>query len=52
MLFRNKCTPYEGKKLRGVVKETLLRGKSVFTREAGFNEKVGPLGQLLLEPRT
>lgn len=52
MLFRNKCSPYQGKTLRGVVTETWLRGKIVHTREHGFAEKRGPSGQLLLEPRT
>ena len=51
MLFRNKCSPYEGKVLKGVVKETWLRGRRVHTREAGFVEKVGPTGELLLEKR-
>jgi len=50
MLFRNKCSPYQGKVLRGVVKETWLRGRKIHTREAGF-EKDGPVGKLLLEPR-
>ena len=50
MLFRNKCSPYEGKTLKGVVKETWLRGRKVFSREAGFEEGV-PAGKLLLEPR-
>lgn len=52
MLFRNKCSPYENKTLHGVVKETWLRGRRVHTREEGFNEKSGPSGGLLLEPRT
>jgi len=51
MLFRNKCSPYEGKTLKGVVKETWVRGQKVYTREQGFNEKMGPSGSLLLEPR-
>jgi allantoinase len=51
MLFRNKCSPYEGKKLKGVVKETWLRGRKVHGREAGFHEKAGPSGELLLERR-
>ncbi|KAI9753613.1 MAG: hypothetical protein M4579_005077 [Chaenotheca gracillima] len=52
MLFRNKCSPYEGRKLHGVVRETWVRGRKVFERGAGFNEKRGPQGRLLLEPRT
>ena len=51
MLFRNKVSPYEGKRLRGVVRETWLRGRRVFTRTAGFEEKEGPQGALLLQPR-
>lgn len=51
MLFRNKVSPYQGKTLKGVVRETWLRGERVFTREEGFVEKVGPQGKLLLEPR-
>ena len=51
MLFRNKVSPYENKTLRGVVRETWLRGQRVFSRTEGFQEKSGPQGKLLLEPR-
>ena len=51
MLFRNKCSPYEGKKLTGVVRETWVKGQRVFTRGKGF-EPEKPTGELLLEPRT
>ena len=51
MLFRNKCSPYENKTLKGVVKETWLRGQRIFSREDGFAKKSGPSGKLLLEPR-
>ena len=51
MLFRNKCSPYEGKRLRGVVRETWVRGRRVFEKKNGFDEKEGPVGTLLLEPR-
>ncbi|KAJ4346939.1 Allantoinase [Didymosphaeria variabile] len=51
MLFRNKISPYQDKTLKGVVRETWLRGERVFRREEGFLEKVGPKGKLLLEPR-
>ncbi|KAM0704217.1 hypothetical protein Q7P35_008450 [Cladosporium inversicolor] len=51
MLFRNKCSPYQGKVLRGVAKATWLRGRLVHAREGGFGEKVAPEGKLLLEPR-
>jgi allantoinase len=52
MLFRNKVSPYENKTLRGVVCETFLRGQRVFSRSEGFQEKTGPQGKLLLEPRS
>jgi allantoinase len=51
MLFRNKVSPYEGRTLRGVVRETWVRGKRVFSRDDGFT-KDGPWGRLLVEPRT
>jgi len=51
MLFRNKVSPYENKTLKGVVRETWLRGQRVFERSAGFADKAGPQGRLLLEPR-
>ena len=50
MLFRNKCSPYQGKKLKGVVRETWIRGRKVHSRENGFAAK-GPEGELLLERR-
>ncbi|KAF4300949.1 putative allantoinase protein [Botryosphaeria dothidea] len=51
MLFRNKCSPYEHKTLRGVVAETWLRGRKIHSRADGFVDKSGPAGKLLLEPR-
>lgn len=54
MLFRNKCSPYQGRVMKGMVKETLLRGQKIFVRDganAGFVGK-SCTGQLLLEPRT
>ena len=51
MLFRNKVSPYQGRTLRGVVKETWVRGQKVFSREGGHDVKRGPVGKLLLEPR-
>ncbi|KAF2147334.1 uncharacterized protein K452DRAFT_261765 [Aplosporella prunicola CBS 121167] len=50
MLFRNKCSPYEGQTLTGVVEETWLRGRRIHSRADGFG-KTGPSGNLLLEPR-
>ena len=49
MHFKNKVTPYEGKTLRGRVCETWLRGRRIYSTDAGFeNEKAGPQGKLLL----
>lgn len=53
MLFRNKCSPYQGKTMTGMVKETWLRGRRIFVKDGengGFiMEKCS--GELLLEPR-
>lgn len=53
MLFRNKCSPYQGKSMKGQVKETWVRGSPVFIRNGPNNGFVGKAcsGQLLLEPR-
>ena len=55
MLFRNKVSPYQGKTMKGVVKETWVRGNKVFHRggqNGGFVGKAGaPCGKLLLEKR-
>lgn len=51
MLFRNKVSPYEGKVLRGLVRETWVRGRVVHRREGGFVAKGGPVGELILEAR-
>lgn len=54
MLFRNKCSPYQDKTMRGMVKETWLRGRQIFVRgdpDGGFVGK-SCSGRLLLEPRT
>lgn len=59
MLWRNKVSPYAGKELRGVVRETWVRGRRVFARPGvgtekrdmeGFSGK--PSGELLLKKRT
>lgn len=53
MLFRNKCSPYQGKTMNGMVEETWLRGRPIFVKGAqneGFIAKKCR-GQLLLEPR-
>lgn len=55
MLFRNKVSPYQGRTMRGLVKETWVRGQKVFQRDGpngGFVGKQGlPVGKLLLEKR-
>jgi allantoinase len=55
MLFRNKISPYQGKQMKGMVKETWVRGQKVFQRggpNSGFVGKAGqPIGQLILEKR-
>ena len=50
MLFRNKCSPYQGKVLTGVVKETWLRGEKIYDKVTGFGKGSCPTGKLLLEP--
>jgi len=44
--FKNKLSPYEGLTLQGSVKETILRGKRVWSAARGF-EIQEPTGQLL-----
>lgn len=53
MLFRNKCSPYQGKTMKGMVKETWVRGRPVFVKGGENGGFVGEkcAGQLLLEPR-
>ncbi|KAK2763708.1 hypothetical protein FQN54_009324 [Arachnomyces sp. PD_36] len=52
MLFRNKCSPYQGRKMKGQVRETWVRGSRVFAVDGLDGEtqfsKEGPLGMLLL----
>lgn len=50
MLFRNKVTAYQGKKMKGCVRETWLRGRKIYERGKGFVD-AKPSGRLLLEPR-
>jgi len=50
ILFRNKVTAYQGKKMRGRVQETWLRGRKVFEQGRGFAD-TKPGGRLLLETR-
>ena len=50
MLFRNKCSAYQGMMLRGVVRETWLRGRKIFERGSGFGDGK-PMGGLILEKR-
>lgn len=55
MLFRNKCSPYQGKEMKGMVKETWVRGNRVFVRGGENNGFIMGekkcVGTLLLEPR-
>lgn len=51
MLFRNKYSPYQGKTLKGVVKETWLRGHRIFQRDEGFRAEDYPVGKVLLDRR-
>ncbi|KAF3923205.1 Allantoinase [Dactylellina cionopaga] len=51
MHFKNKITPYESRVLDGIVCETWLRGKQIYSKDTGFDEKAGPIGNLLLEKR-
>jgi len=51
MLFRNRVTAYQGKKMKGCVRETWLRGRRIYERGKGFAD-AKPGGTLLLEPRT
>lgn len=54
MLFRNKCSPYQGRRMRGMVRETWVRGRKVFERKGengGFGEGAKAAGRLLLEKR-
>ena len=50
MLWRNKVSAYAGKKMKGCVKETWVRGRKVYERGRGFVE-TKPGGKLLLEKR-
>ncbi|KAL8700299.1 MAG: hypothetical protein Q9201_005518 [Fulgogasparrea decipioides] len=51
MLFRNKCSPYQGMTLKGVVKEAWVRGQRIWERDGVGFGKNGPSGKLLLERR-
>jgi allantoinase len=44
ILFRNKLTPYEGMKLRGVVRDTYVRGQKVF---GNGQPSTAPVGELI-----
>ncbi len=51
VLHKNKLTPYIGWELRGVVHETIVRGKTVFKNGQFHYDNESPLGTLLLDPR-
>ena len=44
LFHRHPLTPYEGRRLRGVVERTYVRGRLIYEREKPFRE---PAGQLL-----
>ncbi|KKY15041.1 putative allantoinase [Phaeomoniella chlamydospora] len=44
MLFRNKCSPYQGREMCGIVKETWVRGQKVFVRGSSNNMGVSGVG--------
>ena len=50
MLFRNKCSAYQGMKMKGMVKETWLRGRKIFQSGKGFGDG-NPTGKLLLDAK-
>ena len=52
MLFKNRCSPYQGITLEGMVRETWLRGVMIWDCKRGFGEGACPAGKLLLERRT
>ncbi|KPI35232.1 Allantoinase [Cyphellophora attinorum] len=56
MLFRNKCSPYQGREMVGMVKQTILRGRTIYDRGLSKESHGGFVGKqcegrLLLEPR-
>ncbi|ROT42012.1 allantoinase-like protein [Sodiomyces alkalinus F11] len=54
MKWRNRCSPWEGKKFRGRVRETWLRGQKVFSYGGQNGGFVGgrPVGEAITEKRT
>ncbi|KAL2760999.1 hypothetical protein ACRALDRAFT_1059290 [Sodiomyces alcalophilus JCM 7366] len=54
MKWRNRCSPWEGKKFRGRVRETWLRGRRVFSYGGSNGGFVGgrPVGEAIVERRT
>ncbi|GMF08148.1 unnamed protein product [Ambrosiozyma monospora] len=47
--FKNKLTAHSGKKMKGRVIETILRGNSIYAFGKGVSDV--PMGKLILEPR-
>jgi len=43
--FKNKLSPYEGLTLKGAVKETILRGRRIWSSSKGFETE--PTGRLI-----
>ena len=49
MLFRNKCSPYHGREMKGMVRETWVRGERVFVRgdmDGSLNGVSGTMGNV------
>lgn len=51
MLFKNRCSAYQGLKLQGMVRETWLRGVMIWDHQNGFGDGAYPAGKLLLDRR-
>ena len=49
---RHKLTPYDGMKLRGVVKRTILRGRTIYDAAASNPFPLEPIGQWIKRDRT
>lgn len=52
MWFKNKCSPYQGRRLRGLVRQTWLRGERIFIRDVDDGRQKflgGPRGTVLLD---
>lgn len=54
MLWKNRCSPWEGHQFQGRVKETWLRGQKIFEHGGKYNGFIGgkPVGEAIVEKRT